>query len=304
MAADYARAALEAESARYRTGVADTHELLQYQQELISALAYQVQAEVDFEKIAAARLGVLLGHPHPLDGEVDVFAQGFIAPMKVKAPRIEQFHNILRRPDGVLVQDPSPEIRAEKTISLLCGYRPAISSHRHRPPAPSLPPGVIRLDRLPGSASSARPDCCPPRYLSIHRLIHLGAVWHRSARVHGPAEEIKPHHRRLSALPRHHDLGGPRVRVHQLPQVLLEQIFGHPEPAARVEHLLGKEEAVGAVQVADRAGRLRHQMERPRGAARDQRPAVQLATHSHGPDTIRKYLTAPGTPECVITWFR
>ncbi len=48
-AADYARAALEAENARYRTGVADTHELLQYQQELISALAYQVQAEADFE---------------------------------------------------------------------------------------------------------------------------------------------------------------------------------------------------------------------------------------------------------------
>lgn len=48
-AADYARAALEAENARYRTGVADTHELLQYQQELISALAHQVQAQVDFE---------------------------------------------------------------------------------------------------------------------------------------------------------------------------------------------------------------------------------------------------------------
>ena len=46
---DYARAALRAEEARYRGGVSDTHELLQYQQELISALANQVQAQLDLE---------------------------------------------------------------------------------------------------------------------------------------------------------------------------------------------------------------------------------------------------------------
>ncbi len=48
-AAAYARAALSAEEARYRAGAADTHELLQYQQELISALANQVQAQLDLE---------------------------------------------------------------------------------------------------------------------------------------------------------------------------------------------------------------------------------------------------------------
>jgi len=48
-AADYARAALSAEEARYRAGAADTHELLQYQQLLISALALQVQAQLDLE---------------------------------------------------------------------------------------------------------------------------------------------------------------------------------------------------------------------------------------------------------------
>jgi outer membrane protein TolC len=48
-AADYARAALSAEEARYRTGAADTHELLQYQQLLISALGFQVQAQLDLE---------------------------------------------------------------------------------------------------------------------------------------------------------------------------------------------------------------------------------------------------------------
>jgi hypothetical protein len=51
-----------------------------------------------------------------LDGEVDVFAPGFIAPMKLKSPRIEQFHKLLRRPDGTLIQDPNPEIRAEQTM--------------------------------------------------------------------------------------------------------------------------------------------------------------------------------------------
>jgi outer membrane protein TolC len=48
-ACDYARAALSAEEARYRTGVSDTHELLQYQQELISALGNQVQTQLDLE---------------------------------------------------------------------------------------------------------------------------------------------------------------------------------------------------------------------------------------------------------------
>jgi HAE1 family hydrophobic/amphiphilic exporter-1 len=48
-AAEYARAALSAEEARYRAGASDTHELLQYQQLLISSLAFQVQAQLDLE---------------------------------------------------------------------------------------------------------------------------------------------------------------------------------------------------------------------------------------------------------------
>ena len=50
-----------------------------------------------------------------LDAEVDVFAPGFIAPMKLKSPRIEQFHKLDQRPDGTLILDPNPEIRAEQT---------------------------------------------------------------------------------------------------------------------------------------------------------------------------------------------
>jgi len=51
-----------------------------------------------------------------LNGEADVFAPGFIAPMKLKSPRIDQFHKLLKRSDGTLIMDPNPEIRAERTI--------------------------------------------------------------------------------------------------------------------------------------------------------------------------------------------
>ena len=51
------------------------------------------------------------------------------------------------------------------------------------------------------------------------------------------------------------------MRLDQLPDVLLEQVVGHPEPAAGVEHLLREEEAVLAVQVADGACGLGEQME-------------------------------------------
>jgi len=51
-----------------------------------------------------------------LNGEVDLFAPGFISPMKMKSPRIDQFHKLIRRPDGTLIMDPEPEIRTERTL--------------------------------------------------------------------------------------------------------------------------------------------------------------------------------------------
>ena len=74
-------------------------------------------------------------------------------------------------------------------------------------------------------------------------------------------EEVQAHHRRLTALPGDDDLGRRGVRPDQLAQVHLKQVIGHPEAAPRVQHLLGQEEAVGAVQVADRSGRLGEQVE-------------------------------------------
>ena len=51
-----------------------------------------------------------------LNGEVDLFAPGFISPMKMKSPRIDQFHKLVKRPDGSLIMDPDPEIRTERTL--------------------------------------------------------------------------------------------------------------------------------------------------------------------------------------------
>ena len=74
-------------------------------------------------------------------------------------------------------------------------------------------------------------------------------------------EEVEAHQRRLAALPADDHLGA-GLRLEQLPDVGLEQLVGHPEPAAGVEHLLREEEAVLAVEVADRARRLGQQVER------------------------------------------
>ncbi len=82
----------------------------------------------------------------------------------------------------------------------------------------------------------------------------------RSHELDGTREEVETHQRRLASLPRDRDLG-PCLRLEQLPDVDLEQLVGHPETAAGIEHLLRQEEAVLAVQVADGAGRFRQQME-------------------------------------------
>ena len=86
------------------------------------------------------------------------------------------------------------------------------------------------------------------------------------------AEELDTHERRLAALPGDRDLGV-AVRLEQLPDVRLQQPVVHPERAAGVELLLGQEEAVRAVEVADRAGGLPEHVER-RGDDRRRAPSV------------------------------
>jgi len=75
------------------------------------------------------------------------------------------------------------------------------------------------------------------------------------------AEEVEAHHGGLPTLPSHHHLGC-HMGFEELSDVGLEQVVCHPEPVPRVEHLLGEEEAVGTVEIADRARRLGEEMER------------------------------------------
>jgi hypothetical protein len=51
------------------------------------------------------------------EAQADVFAPNLISPMKVKAPRIDQFRPVVQGPDGSLVLGADREIRADRTIS-------------------------------------------------------------------------------------------------------------------------------------------------------------------------------------------
>ena len=83
------------------------------------------------------------------------------------------------------------------------------------------------------------------------------------------AEELEPHQRRLATLPCDlHDRDA-CVRLDQLTDVRLQQLIGHPEATARIQHLLGEKEAVGAVEVADGAGGLREQVKSRRRIGTD-----------------------------------
>ncbi|WP_165063701.1 hypothetical protein [Paludisphaera rhizosphaerae] len=52
-----------------------------------------------------------------VQGQVDVFAPNLISPMKLKAPRLEQFRPVVVGPDGQYVLGKDPEIRADRTVS-------------------------------------------------------------------------------------------------------------------------------------------------------------------------------------------
>ena len=81
--------------------------------------------------------------------------------------------------------------------------------------------------------------------------------------LHAAGEELQPLQGRLPALIRHRHLSIRRMGSEQLPQVRLVHLRCHPEPAVRVQLLLGQEEAVLTIQVAHRPRRLGHHMEHP-----------------------------------------
>ena len=99
--------------------------------------------------------------------------------------------------------------------------------------------------------------------------------------LHRAAEEVEPHHRRLAALPGHHDLRRARMSFEELSDVGLLQLCCHAETASRVEHLLGQKEAVLAVQVADGARRLGHDVEGEGGRRHREQRSSGLGGSAH-----------------------
>src|SRR5262249_20315182 len=51
------------------------------------------------------------------DAEIDFFAPGLLAPIRLKSPRIEQFHPLIQQPDGTYNPDPQPRIRADRATT-------------------------------------------------------------------------------------------------------------------------------------------------------------------------------------------
>ena len=100
--------------------------------------------------------------------------------------------------------------------------------------------------------------------------------------LEGAPEEVEAHEGGLAALERDDDLVEPALSGEQLADVGLVHRRVHAEPAARVELLLGQEEAVLAVQVADRARRLGHDVERARGRAGGHSAARSSSSSSRG----------------------
>ena len=113
-----------------------------------------------------------------------------------------------------------------------------------------------------------RPLVGDQRGVGLDRVLELHAG---SLRTLGDrdrlAEEVDAHQRRFAALPGNGDLGS-GVRFEQLADVGLEHLVAHPEPVAGVQGFLGKEEAVRAVEIADRPRGLRQNVERRRRARR------------------------------------
>jgi hypothetical protein len=51
------------------------------------------------------------------NAEIDMFTPGLLAPMRIKSPRIEQYHELIPQPDGTFKAAPDPKIRADKATT-------------------------------------------------------------------------------------------------------------------------------------------------------------------------------------------
>ena len=142
-----------------------------------------------------------------------------------------------------------------------------------RPAAEVVPVGVVQFAR----AVEARPDevvvlgeegaplVVEEHAVGLERALHSHAVGHAtclgSAR---PPEEVDPHQGRLAALPGEGDLRDP-LRLGGLRDEGLDHVVAHAEVAPRIQVLLLEVEAVVTAQVAARADRFGHDVERGDG---------------------------------------
>src|SRR5262245_15938432 len=131
--------------------------------------------------------------------------------------------------------------------------------------------GVVHLARAVDAETDEeavlREERCPlvveERAVRLDRVLeHLARTGELVRERDRTPEEVEPHQRRLAALPGHHDLAV-RVRGEQLLQVTLQRRICHPQTVTWIQRVLGEEEAIRAVEVADRSSRLGQQMERP-----------------------------------------
>ncbi len=138
------------------------------------------------------------------------------------------------------------------------------------------------------------------------RAVRLDGVVHLLAglpvalgELDGATEEVDAHEGGLAALPGDGHLGR-GLRFDDLPHVGVEQLVGHAEPVPGVERLLRQEEAVLAVEVADRARRLGENVEVRRRGQRSRRrkrrtaiPRIFLAHERHVVGRHRRVRTLP-----------
>ena len=78
--------------------------------------------------------------------------------------------------------------------------------------------------------------------------------------IEGSLEEIQPHQGGLATLPGKGDFGR-LLRVDVLAGKCIQQFISHAEAAAGIHHLFGKEVTIFAIQIANRAAWLGHNME-------------------------------------------
>ena len=192
---------------------------------------------------------------------------------------VEPAHHLVERPLAALVDPvgvvhlPRPVDRdPDQEVVLLEERRPLLVEQRRRSSGSCTPPAAPAS----GTARRARPS---------------------GGRTRAPSSSARRPARRSP----------PPARVAcasiSCRRYCLEQLVGHPEPRARIEHLLGEEEAVRAVEVADRTRRLREQVERraaprqagrgcPASAHRQQSALITELTHNpsmiNAPQTERE----------------